>query len=34
MRAFIALVGMKPSATSWRSWGEVSLGDPIGSLGC
>ena len=33
MRAFIALVGMKPLGDELAELGEVSLGDPIGSLG-
>ncbi len=33
MRAFIALAGMKPLGDELRELGDVSLGDPIGSLG-
>ena len=33
MRAFIALAGMKPLGDELRGLGDVSLSDPIGSLG-
>jgi acyl-CoA dehydrogenase family member 9 len=33
MRAFIALAGLKPLGESVAELGELSLGDPIGSLG-
>jgi acyl-CoA dehydrogenase family member 9 len=33
MRAFIALAGMKPLGDELRELGDVSLGDPIGSIG-
>ena len=33
MRAFIALAGMKPLGDELRGFGELSLGDPIGSIG-
>jgi acyl-CoA dehydrogenase family protein 9 len=33
MRAFIALAGMKPLGDELKETGELSLGDPIGSIG-
>jgi acyl-CoA dehydrogenase family protein 9 len=33
MRAFIALAGMKPLGDELNEMGELSLGDPIGSIG-
>jgi acyl-CoA dehydrogenase family member 9 len=33
MRAFIALAGMKPLGDDLKETGELSLGDPIGSIG-
>jgi acyl-CoA dehydrogenase family protein 9 len=33
MRAFIALAGMKPLGDELKEMGELSLGDPIGSIG-
>jgi acyl-CoA dehydrogenase family protein 9 len=33
MRAFIALAGMKPVGDELKELGDISLGDPIGSLG-
>jgi acyl-CoA dehydrogenase family protein 9 len=33
MRAFIALAGMKPLGDELKEAGELSLGDPIGSIG-
>ena len=33
MRAFIALAGMKPLGDELKELGDVSLGDPVGSLG-
>jgi acyl-CoA dehydrogenase family protein 9 len=33
MRAFVALAGMKPLGDELKELGDISLGDPIGSLG-
>jgi acyl-CoA dehydrogenase family member 9 len=33
MRAFVALAGMKPLGDELKELGEISLGDPIGSMG-
>jgi acyl-CoA dehydrogenase family protein 9 len=33
MRAFVALAGVKPLGDELKGLGEISLGDPIGSLG-